>query len=58
MADIIDLKLHKSTKPLFNQVDPCSSCPEVSFCRDSCALAKAWWDQFSKKFNIQTGGEI
>ena len=57
MADIIDLDLHRNNKPLLQEAEPCSSCPEVSFCKDTCDLASAWWKQFSKKFNIQTGGE-
>jgi hypothetical protein len=57
MADIIDLDLRRNDKPLLDAVDPCTKCREVSFCNTTCDLAEAWWDQFVKKFNIQTGGE-
>lgn len=57
MADIIDLNLHRSEVHLFNAVDPCTKCREVSFCNTTCDLAEAWWDQFVEKFNIQTGDE-
>jgi len=58
MADIIDLDLHRNNKSLLeDQSDPCSSCRQVSFCVTTCDLATAWWEQFAKKFNVQTRGE-
>jgi len=58
MADIIDLDLCRDNKLLLeNQSDPCSSCRQVSFCVTTCDIATAWWGQFAKKFNIQTGDE-
>jgi ferredoxin len=50
MADIIDLELRRADSDLTSLEDPCTRCGQQSFCVNTCQRAKAWWDEFARKF--------